>query len=48
MMANSRDEKIPDRSVLLSGAMTEATAVKSGDYVVLRVQGMGNVSVRFV
>jgi 2-oxo-3-hexenedioate decarboxylase len=48
MMANARSEEIPAGSVLLSGAITEAVAVKRGDSITLRMQDMGSISVRFV
>ncbi|MDP8989806.1 MAG: 2-oxo-3-hexenedioate decarboxylase [Acidobacteriota bacterium] len=48
MMANSRCEEIPAGSLVLSGAITEAIAVKQGDSVRLRIQDLGTVSVRFV
>jgi 2-oxo-3-hexenedioate decarboxylase len=34
--------------MILSGGITEAVAVKAGDNVTLRVQGMGSCSLRFV
>ena len=39
---------LPAGSMILSGGITEAVAVKAGDNVSLRMQGMGSVSVRFV
>jgi 2-oxo-3-hexenedioate decarboxylase len=51
MLANhlgSRGQEIPAGSLILSGGITEAVAVKAGDNVSLRVQGMGSVSLRFV
>lgn len=51
MLANhlgARGEEIPAGSVILSGGITEAVAVKAGDSVTLRMQGMGSVSLRFV
>ncbi|HRH87588.1 MAG TPA: 2-oxo-3-hexenedioate decarboxylase [Rubrivivax sp.] len=51
MLANhlgERDEEIPAGTLVLSGGITEAVAVKAGDAVTLRVQGMGQTSMRFV
>ena len=51
MLANhlgARGEEIPAGSLILSGGITEAVAVKAGDAVTLRMQGMGSVSLRFV
>lgn len=51
MLANhlgARGEEIPAGTMILSGGVTEAVAVKPGDSVNLRVQGMGSVGVRFV
>jgi 2-oxo-3-hexenedioate decarboxylase len=51
MLANhlaKRGEVIPAGSLILSGGITEAVAVKAGDSVCLRVQGMGSVGMRFV
>lgn len=51
MLANhlaKRGEEIPAGSLILSGGITEAVAVKAGDSVCLRVQGMGSVGMRFV
>jgi 2-oxo-3-hexenedioate decarboxylase len=51
MLANllgARGEEIPAGSLILSGAITEAVAVKAGDNVTLRVQGLGSVGLRFV
>lgn len=51
MLANhlgARGEEIPAGSLILSGGITEAVAVKAGDSVSLRVQGMGSVGMRFV
>jgi 2-oxo-3-hexenedioate decarboxylase len=43
-----RGQSIPAGSVVLSGGVTEAVSVGPGDHVALRVQGMGQVSLRFV
>jgi len=43
-----RGKSLPAGSLVLSGGITEAVAVKAGDNVTLRVQGMGSVSARFV
>ena len=51
MMANhlgARGEEIPAGTLILSGGATEAIAVKAGDSVTLRVQGMGSTGLRFV
>ncbi len=50
MLANhlgARGQEIPAGALILSGGITEAVAVKPGDNVTLRVQGMGSVSIRF-
>lgn len=41
------DEGLPAGSFVMSGAITEAIAVKPGDSVVARFQELGSVSVRF-
>lgn len=51
MLANhlgARGESIPAGSLILSGGITEAVAVEAGDNVMLRVQDIGSVGVRFV
>lgn len=51
MLANhlgARDEEVPAGTLVLSGGITEAVAVQPGDAVTLRVQGMGQTSLRFV
>jgi len=51
MLANHlgrRGKSLPAGSLVLSGGATEAVAVKAGDHVCLRMQGMGSVSLRFV
>lgn len=51
MLANhlgARGEEIPAGTLILSGGITEAVAVKAGDAVTLRVQGMGSTGLRFV
>jgi 2-oxo-3-hexenedioate decarboxylase len=51
MLANhlgARGEEIPAGSLILSGGITEAVAVKAGDAITLRVQGMGSISLRFI
>jgi 2-oxo-3-hexenedioate decarboxylase len=51
MLANhlgKRGQEIPAGSVVLSGGVTEAIAVKAGDHVCLRIQHLGSVSLRFV
>ena len=44
----ARGASIPAGSLILSGGITEAVAVKAGDCVSLRVQGMGSTGLRFV
>ena len=44
----ARGETIPAGSLILSGGITEAVAVRAGDHVSLRVQGMGSTGMRFV
>ncbi len=51
MLANhlgARGEEIPAGTMILSGGVTEAVAVKAGDHVNLRIQSLGSTSVRFV
>jgi 2-oxo-3-hexenedioate decarboxylase len=51
MLANhlgARGEEIPAGTLILSGGVTEAIAVKAGDSVTLRIQDLGSVSVRFI
>ncbi|AOR67938.1 4-oxalocrotonate decarboxylase [Burkholderia stabilis] len=51
MLANhlgARGEEIPAGSLILSGGITEAIAVRAGDAIALRVQGMGSTGLRFV
>jgi 2-oxo-3-hexenedioate decarboxylase len=51
MLANhlaATGEEIPAGSIILSGGITEALAVKAGDDIALHVQGLGMVSTRFV
>ncbi|MBZ0225055.1 MAG: 2-oxo-3-hexenedioate decarboxylase [Comamonas sp.] len=43
-----RGKSLPAGSLVLSGGATEAVAVKAGDHVCLRMQGMGSVSMHFV
>jgi 2-oxo-3-hexenedioate decarboxylase len=42
-----RGQKIPAGTLILSGGVTEAVAVAPGDHVCLRIQGMGQVTLRF-
>lgn len=44
----ARGESIPAGSVILSGGITEAIAVRAGDCVNLRVQAMGSTGMRFI
>ena len=51
MLANhlgARGREIPAGTLILSGGITEAVPVQSGDHVTLRVQGMGSTSLRFI
>lgn len=51
MLANHlgmRGEEIPAGTLILSGGITEAVAVKAGDHVSLRIQELGSVSLKFV
>ena len=51
MLANhlgKYDEEIPAGTMILSGGVTEAVAVKAGDHITLRIQHLGSVSVRFI
>ncbi|NBW55642.1 MAG: 4-oxalocrotonate decarboxylase, partial [Betaproteobacteria bacterium] len=43
-----RGQVLPAGSLVLSGGVTEAIAVKAGDHVNLRIQHLGSVSLRFV
>jgi len=50
MLANllgERGEEIPAGTLILSGGITEAVAVKAGDSVNLRVQELGSLGLRF-
>lgn len=50
MLANllgERGEEIPAGTLILSGGVTEAVAVKAGDNVSLHIQELGSVSLRF-
>jgi 2-oxo-3-hexenedioate decarboxylase len=40
-------ETLPAGSLILSGGITEALAVKPGDHVIARFQDLGDVSIRF-
>ncbi|MEO8058515.1 MAG: 2-oxo-3-hexenedioate decarboxylase [Burkholderiales bacterium] len=51
MLANhlgKRGREIPAGTMIMSGGVTEAVAVKAGDHISLRVQGLGSVALRFV
>jgi 2-oxo-3-hexenedioate decarboxylase len=51
MLANhlgARGQEIPAGTLILSGGITEAVAVTTGDHVSLRVQGMGSTGLRFI
>jgi 2-oxo-3-hexenedioate decarboxylase len=43
-----RGEKLHAGDIVLTGGVTEATPVKAGDHIRLRVQDLGSVSIRFV
>ena len=50
MVANllsRRGEGLPAGTLILTGGITEAVSVKSGDHVELKTQSLGSVSVRF-
>ena len=50
MLANllaEREQVIPEGTYVMTGGVTEAIAVKAGDHVLARLQGLGSVSVRF-
>ncbi len=50
MLANhlgARGEEIPAGTMILSGGVTEAVSVAPGDHVNLRIQSLGNVSLKF-
>lgn len=46
-MLAERGESLPAGSLVLSGAITAALAVKPGDCATVRAQGLGSVTVRF-
>lgn len=46
-MLGEKGEEIPAGTLILSGGITEAVAVRAGDAVTLRVQDLGSVSCRF-
>jgi 2-oxo-3-hexenedioate decarboxylase len=46
-MLAARGERLEAGAMILTGGVTEAVAVKPGDAVTLRAQGLGSVSVRF-
>jgi len=47
-MLAARGERLEAGMIVLTGGITEAIAVKPGDSVTLRAQGLGSTSVRFV
>jgi 2-oxo-3-hexenedioate decarboxylase len=47
-MLAARGERLEAGMIVLTGGITEAVAVKPGDAVMLRAQGLGSTSVRFV
>ncbi len=51
MLANhlgARGQEIPAGSFIMTGGVTEAIAVASGDHIAVRFQDLGQVSMRFV
>lgn len=51
MMANhlgARGQEIPAGTLIMTGGVTEAIAVRAGDFVSVRFQDLGTVSVKFV
>lgn len=44
----ARDRELPAGSLVLSGGITEAVAVRAGDSVALKAQHLGSVGIRFV
>lgn len=47
-MLGERGQEIPAGTFIMTGGATEAYAVERGDSVVVRYQGLGSVSMRFV
>ena len=50
MLANllaEREQLIPEGTYVMTGGVTEAIAVKAGDHILARFQGLGSVSIRF-
>ncbi len=47
-MLGARGEHIPAGTFIMTGAVTEAVAVRKGDSINARFQGLGSISVRFV
>ena len=43
-----RGQDLPAGSMVMTGGVTKAIAVKAGDSVTVRVQGLGAMSMRFV
>ena len=51
MMANhlgARGQEIPAGTLIMTGGVTEAIAVKAGDHISVRFQDLGTVSMKFV
>lgn len=44
----ARGEEVPAGTLILSGGITEAVAVKPGDHINLRIQHLGSVSLKFI
>jgi 2-oxo-3-hexenedioate decarboxylase len=44
----TRDQELPAGSLVLSGGITEAVAVRAGDSITLKMQHLGSVGIRFV
>ncbi len=47
-MLGARGEEIPAGTLILTGGVTEAVAVESGDNITIRYQELGAISIRFV
>ena len=47
-MLHERNEIVPAGTFIMTGGVTAAVLVERGDSVVVRYQGMGSVSLRFV
>lgn len=47
-MLSEREEYIPAGSFIMTGGITAAIAVSSGDNITVKYQGLGNISARFI